>query len=94
VAEQQALDENSAPRIGFAKALEGRLLEEGKNVDLIATGPKFTTLKYKWIGVSKSFVYQIQNDTTFLENCQTLGFKKVVFTNGYDETYTWDLSKN
>ena len=80
-----------ALRDGMAKNLEDRLLSEGYNVDVNAIGKDHTTMRIKWILVSKVLAHQLTEDGTFLRNCREVGFKRVEITDGYEETWYWNL---
>jgi hypothetical protein len=77
----------------FAKQLERNSLEQGISVDVTTSGPKDTILTYSYVLVSKAFVYKVGNDTDLLEKCRVIGFKKIIFTDGYDHSWTYDLTK-
>jgi Tfp pilus assembly protein PilO len=75
----------------MAKSVENSMLDEGYNVDVSAEGPDHTTLRFKWIFVSKVFAHQLSQRSEVFENARKIGFKKIVATDGYDETWTWKL---
>jgi hypothetical protein len=82
-----AHENDTGPRIAYAKLLENNMLERGMSVDITVLGPKATILKYKYPLVSKAFVYKVEHDTDFLQVVQGLGFQKVIYTDGYNETW-------
>lgn len=82
---------NRILRDQMAKTVENSMLDEGYNVDVTAEGPDHTTLRLRWIFVSKVFAHQLSQRTEVFENARKIGFKKIVATDGYDETWTWKL---
>lgn len=82
---------NTSLRIAMAKTVENAMLADGYNVDVNAIGTNHTTLRIKWIGVSKVMAYQMSQQPETFETARKNGFKKLVITDGYDETWTWTL---
>jgi nucleotide-binding universal stress UspA family protein len=90
--QQALLDE--ILRQAFAKDTENRMLANGVDCDVLAIGAHHTTLEYKWALASKVTAYQFQNNNSDMwSTMMHEGFKKFVLTDGYDETWTWDLTK-
>lgn len=81
-------------RADFAHEMEKRFLSNGYSVTVRATGANKDTLDFKYVLVSKAFAYQAINQTDLTKESKEAGFKKIVFRDGYDETYTVDLTKN
>ncbi len=78
----------------YAKTFENSMLDRGLNVDVNVIGPQHTTLRVKWILVSKVDAYQITtHDQALLNNLHTMGFKKFVIWDGYDNSWTWNLDQ-
>jgi hypothetical protein len=97
-AEKSAKEEKAAEAVvnrvlrdQMAKSVENSMLDEGYNVDVTAEGPDHTTLRFKWIFVSKVFAHQLSKRSELFDNARKLGFKKIVATDGYDEAWTWKL---
>ena len=89
-AEKAKVDESL--RKVYAKTTENMLLGENYNVDVNAVGPKATTLRLKWVFVSKVTAYQFANgDPKMFSAMRQMGFKHFVITDGYEETWTWTL---
>ena len=91
-ADNESLDETT--RVAAAKVMENSLLDKGLDVDVNATGIHHKTLRLKWILVSKVTAYQFARDggETFA-NLKDAGFTKLVITDGYDESWSWNLSR-
>jgi hypothetical protein len=75
----------------FAKQYEYGLLEQGMNVTVTTHGDRATTLKVKWILVSRVTAHEMSKDAEFFQTLRDLGFKKFIITDGYDESWYWDL---
>jgi hypothetical protein len=58
------------------------------------SGAKSTTLVIRFVLVGRPFVYNLMNETQFLENAKNAGFTNTHFTNGYDYDGTYDIAKN
>ena len=77
----------------FATLMENSFLKKGMDVQVSTSGPKGTTLTIRYILMSRPIVYQVINETDFIKNRRSDGFKKAVFTDGYNKTWTYDLTK-
>lgn len=77
-------------RKGFAKNLEQVFIEKRMNTDVSAYGPKNTILKIKWALASKVTANDLSK-SGIVEQAEKAGFKKLIFTDGYDSSWTWDL---
>lgn len=78
-------------RDALAKSMENSMLSEGYNMDVNAVGANHTTLRIKYILVSKAFAYQMSQSSEIVSNARAAGFKKIVLTDGYDEQWHIDL---
>lgn len=78
-------------RKNFAPRLERTYLDKRMDVTVTTLGQNATTLKVKWILASRVDAYEIGNDAEFLQLLRELGFKKFIITDGYDETWYWNL---
>jgi len=81
-------------KLVFAKNLEGKMLEDGHDMTIDVKGKNGDILKFKWALMSRPFVYQIATKTNFLDNAKNCEFKKVIFTDGFDSSWTYDLNKS
>ncbi|MDP2024832.1 hypothetical protein [Sulfuriferula sp.] len=77
-------------RKDFAKNLENAFIEKRMNTDVSASGSKNTVLRIKWALASKVSAHDLSKSDV-LESAETAGFKKVIFTDGYDFQVYWDL---
>ncbi len=73
----------------FAYEYEKKLLEEGMDVYVRAQGKDKTTLYLKYVLFSRPLIYNLVNDSNFSNLVTSNGFKKVIFTDGYDSTWTY-----
>lgn len=90
----KGVEENVDGRKEFARTMESSFLKNGLDVTLTTTGAKDTILNFRYVLVSRPFLYKLANETEFLKNCKRVGFTKVNFTNGYDASASYDLIKN
>jgi len=83
-------------RTQMAETMELGMLDQGFDIDVAARGTNKTELRMTWVLMSRVIVHQItQNGSmaqgAFLRNLQDIGFKKVVFSDGYDTRWSYDL---
>lgn len=77
----------------FADRYERSLLNEGMDVHVSVSGKNDTTLRMKWVLMSRPLVYKIINDENNMSNLKRMGFERIVFTDGYDSTWSIDMKK-
>ena len=75
----------------YAIEYEKRLLDQGMNVTVSTRGRDATTLRLRWILVSKVLAHKMSQDPDFFARLRELGFKRFEITDGYDETWYWTL---
>ena len=78
-------------RASYADTLETTYLKQNMDVTVTVSGPENTTIKLKYVLMSRPMVYNLTNDSSVMGNLRTLGFKKVIFTDGYFNTWNFDL---
>jgi len=86
VKKEQAEEEKrtASARKEYAESLEYDLLNNSRMDTTITTsGKNNTTIKIKYILVSIVFVNELTKKEEFINNLRRLGFKKLVFTDGY-----------
>jgi hypothetical protein len=76
----------------YASATEEIFVKSGMDVKVSATGSKKEKLRLKYVLMSQPLVYKFQNEVKLTEQARSFGFKKIIYTDGYDETWTVDLS--
>lgn len=87
--EEQAREEKLtiSRRQSYANEMETRMLEQYQDFYVRTSGVNQTTLTIRYVLMSRPFVYNLINDGKFMGRLRELGFKKVVFTDGYDQTW-------
>lgn len=80
-----------AARKEFASMTEQEYLKDGMDYYFRAQGKNNTTLYIKYVLMSRPLAYNIINDSLFIQTLRSLGFKKLILTDGYDSTWTSNL---
>lgn len=84
---EKALRDDVGGRKRFADDLERELLRQWFNVELSVTGEKGTTLRLRYIGVNRPFVFNFQENVRLLDRLREKGFRRVQLTDGYRQTW-------
>ena len=94
VERQAAQDRENAirSRKDFADQAERQYLLQGMDVHLEARGRDADTLYLKFVLLGRPDVYQFSTDSDLQAKLRELGFKKAIFTDGYDETWTVNIN--
>jgi hypothetical protein len=88
----QAEAELLAKRKAYIVTHERVMLDEGFDFYLSLRGKKQDELVVKYVLISRVWVHQFrQKYPAFFQGLRDLGFRKAHFTDGYDETWTFDL---
>jgi len=77
----------------YAMSIENQMLKKGLNVDIKAVGSQKQTLIYKYVLMTRAIAYKIANDGNLLASAKNIGFTKVKFSDGFNESWTYDLTK-
>ena len=75
----------------FASAAEEIFVKNGMDVRVRAAGAKSDQLRLQYALMSQPLVYKFQNEMKFPSQAKLFGFKKIIYTDGYDETWTVNL---
>ncbi len=76
----------------YGKTLENYLLDNAKMDTKIRTyGKDYTSLKIEYILTSRVMVNELTKDGKLPSIWEQMGFKRVIFTDGYYNTWTMDL---
>ena len=67
--------------------MEDRYLKAGQDFTIRTRGKNATTLYIRWVLIGRPFVYNAINDQNIMGQWRLLGFKTVIFTDGYDHTW-------
>lgn len=78
-------------RVLYASATEEIFMKSGLNIDVSVRGTKKEQLHLKYALMSQPLVYKFQNEVKIPEQARVFGFKKITYTDGYDETWNVDL---
>ena len=78
-------------RVLYASTAEEIFVRSGMDVKVSASGSKKDQLRLKYVLMSQPLVYKFQNEMKISDQAAVFGFKKVIYTDGYDETWTVDL---
>lgn len=98
--ERQALSKRAAGLIDrvaaqqrqiYASAMEEIFVKSGMDVKVTAGGAKKDRLTLKYVLMSKPMVYKLDNEVKLSEQARTFGFKKITYTDGYNESWNQDL---
>lgn len=68
--------------------LETTFLDAGRDVYVKSEGKELRTLRVKYVLMSRPMVYKFQQDRKTRETLRDLGFTKLIFTDGYNDTWT------
>jgi hypothetical protein len=75
-------------RKDFAKKYEMSLLDKGMDTAVSTLGKNYSILQIKWVLMNRPLVYKFINDEAAMSNLKKMGFKRIVFTDGYNKTWT------
>lgn len=78
-------------REAFANYAEEHFLKSGHDFHVTVNGPNKTTITFKYVLMSRPMVYKINNETSFMTRLRSEGFRKLIMTDGYNETWTVNL---
>lgn len=76
----------------FAKQYESRLLDQGIDATVTTPGREATTLRLRWILVSRVLAHQMGKDPELFASLRRLGFKRLEISDGYDEEWYWNMN--
>lgn len=83
---------DSSGRSAYASRTEEDFLKKGMDVTVRVGGKKNTTLTISYVLMGRPTVYNLINDPDYIDRLKKLGFKVVVFTDGYDHTWRINLA--
>jgi len=75
----------------YARKLEKTYLDQGLDVTVTTQGGQATTLRIKWILVSRVVAHQFSQNSEVFSTLRTLGFKRLEISDGYDEEWYWTI---
>lgn len=83
--------ENLVARRAYPKKAEKAFLDAGQDFYLTVEGKEFRTLRVRYVLMSRPLVHQLTNSAKVVDTWRDIGFRKVIFTDGYNSTWTWSL---
>jgi hypothetical protein len=89
--EGKAADNDVAGRKAFAVSYERELLRKWMDVTISTEGNKASTLRIKYVLMSKPLVFNMSQDGGLMDRYRERGFKKLVLTDGYNKSWMLDL---
>ncbi len=78
-------------RVLYASATEETFMKTGMGINVSAAGAQKDQLRLKYALMSQPLVYKFQNEAKLAESARVFGFKKIVYTDGYNSTWNVDL---
>nr|AAX24151.1 hypothetical protein [Xanthomonas campestris pv. vitians] len=75
----------------YASTAEEIFVKNGMDVKVTASGAKKDQLRLRYVLMSQPLVYKFQNEMKINDQARVFGFKKIIYSDGYDETWTVDL---
>jgi hypothetical protein len=97
LAERQAaitkqIANDSQSRVDYAAAAEIRYLKDSMDVTVRASGAKKTTLTLTYVLMGRPTVFNMVNDANFVSIINGLGFKTVIFSDGFNSSWRYGIS--
>lgn len=89
-AKRAAIVAETAARKQGADSVERGLLSQGYDATVTVSGPENRTIKITYILMNRPTVYQLV-EAGFLDQLRDQGFRKVIFSDGYDSTWWYNL---
>lgn len=78
-------------RMAYASSTEQIFLQNGMDVKVRANGTNKDQLQLKYVLMTQPLVYKFQNDVHLDQQAKVLGFKKIIYSDGYTQTWTVNL---
>ncbi len=89
--DKEILELMVAQRESMASRMETSFLDDGLDVRVTLSGKNKNEIKMTWVLMSRPTVHQITKDGTFLAGLEKTGFKRVTFSDGFGESFWYDL---
>lgn len=80
-----------AQRERYASNLDTAFLESGIDATVTVGGQHQNRLKIQWVLMGRARAYELANDGGILTAAEKIGFTRVTFTDGYFESFRYDL---
>jgi len=75
----------------YASIVEENFIKNGMDIRTSIEGSKKDHLRLKYVLMSKPLVYKFQNEMKLDEQAKVFGFTKLIYSDGYNESWTVDL---
>ncbi|QQQ01012.1 hypothetical protein [Lysobacter enzymogenes] len=75
----------------YASTIEENFIKNGLDIRTSVEGSKKDHLRLKYVLMSKPLVYKFQNEMKLDEQAKVFGFTKLIYSDGYNESWTVDL---
>ncbi|MEB3286253.1 MAG: hypothetical protein VKJ04_01995 [Vampirovibrionales bacterium] len=75
----------------YASKFESMLLEKGIDAAVTTSGRDRTTITVKYVLMNRPLVYSIWNNQDGIAGLKAVGFKKLITTDGYSNSWSLDL---
>lgn len=86
-----AAKESTRRRTEIAKEMELRFLDNGLDVHVSVTGKDQSTLRLKYVLMTRPFAHKFINTKEQISLLQLAGFKRVEFFDGHREEWSYDM---
>ena len=80
-------------RADYAVELENRYLDKGMDMHVNVSGKSKDIITMKYVLFSRPLVHQMNQDGSLMASLKARGFKRLVLADGYNYTWTFDLTK-
>lgn len=79
-------------RMIFARNFEKGMLDRGYSMEFVAKGKNKEILEVKYVLMTYALAHQMMNTGNFENSVKMLGFKKVIFTDGYSKNWYYTFN--
>ncbi|MCL2258879.1 MAG: hypothetical protein FWC18_03520 [Cystobacterineae bacterium] len=77
----------------YASVVEGALVKNGIDANVTAGGAKKDQLRVKYSLMSRPLVFKFNNELDLPKHARAVDFKKIIYSDGQGESWTFDLTK-
>lgn len=79
-------------REAYVETLDRVMLESGFDATATVSGKHKDKLRIEWVLMGRATAHQMAHEGGILVTAEKIGFKRVTFTDGYFESFYYDLS--
>jgi len=83
----------AAVRTGLAGKLEVAFLSSGMDVSVKLSGEDETTIRLVYVLWSRPLIFKLLSEGDFRQNLRNAGFRKLIFDDKYENTWSFDLTE-